>query len=264
MLVGGATTSAMCEYGMQLSWAGDNAAAQPALQRVVDVAEALLQRKQGREQNGTLARGVPPPHGNGPWGDKGSLDMCGYMPLSLVMRMNGDAPGALALADRCVRVVGELGMGVSAEGRKTTARCLGAQAMALYGIDRAAAWPTMARALEVGRDAHGRVVDGALLNIASQLHAALPPQATQTTLPAHAAHTTHPNQPVKLPQPSAAMLHSAVAHDAGGTRLLPHTTVAASAAGHVAAGVSRGAQMSWANRLEQRSRRGAVGERQEL
>jgi len=55
--------------------------------------------------------------------------------------------------------------------------------MALYDVDRPQAGPTLQRALEAGRDAQGQLTDGALLNIAAQLLAVLPPQGTLPVAP---------------------------------------------------------------------------------
>jgi hypothetical protein len=158
-LTGGATTSAMCEYGMQLSWAGRNREAEAALARPVAEAEALAAeaaRKAGGNQRTAAEE---------PWGARGSLDMCGYMPLSLVLRLNGEPRRALAVAERCEQLVRELRLEGAAGGRKTLSRCLSAKAMALYDVDRPQAAPTLQRALEMGRDPAGQIRDGALLNV---------------------------------------------------------------------------------------------------
>ena len=158
-LTGGATTSAMCEYGMQLSWASRHSEAEAALERPVAEAEALAAeaaRKAGGNQRTAAEE---------PWGARGSLDMCGYMPLSLVLRLNGEPRRALAVAERCEQMVRELRLEGAAGGRKTLSRCLSAKAMALYDVDRPQAAPTLQRALEMGRDPAGQIRDGALLNV---------------------------------------------------------------------------------------------------
>jgi len=154
-LTGGATTSAMCEYGMQLSWASRHREAEAALERPVAEAEALAAeaaRKAGGNQRTAAEE---------PWGARGSLDMCGYMPLSLVLRLNGEPRRALAVAERCEQLVRELRLEGAAGGRETLSRCLSAKAMALYDVDRPQAAPTLQRALEMGRDPAGQIRDGA-------------------------------------------------------------------------------------------------------
>jgi len=158
-LAGGATTSAMCEYGMQLSWAARNREAEAALARPVAEAEALA-AEAARKAGGSQREA-----GEEPWGARGALDMCGYMPLSLVLRLNGEPRRALAVAERCEQLVRELRLEGAAGGRQTLSRCLSAKAMALYDVDRPQAAPTLQRALELGRDFAGQISDGALLNV---------------------------------------------------------------------------------------------------
>ena len=193
--------------------------------------------------------------GEEPWGARGPLDLCGYMPLSLVLRINGEPRRALAVAERCVHLVHELRLASSAGGRKTLSRCLSAKAMALYDVDRPQAGPTLQRALEAGRDAAGQVTDGALLNIAAQLLVVLPPQAALPVAPQGAL----PPQPQLHPsaQPRAGHV--------GNHRNKPVGQLGANTA--AAADNSRGATVplpatgaprgggQWARRLEARASR---------
>ena len=83
LLGGGATTSAMCEYGMQLSWANRHLEAQKALERPVAEAEAVA----AAAAAAAAAGGARLSEGEEPWGARGALDMCGNLIVSKSGRM---------------------------------------------------------------------------------------------------------------------------------------------------------------------------------
>ena len=113
---------------MQLSWAGRHLEAEAALHRVVAEAEAVAEAAVAAAAAAVAAGSPGLRTGEEPWGWRGALDMCGYMPLSLVVRINGEPRRALQVAERCVQLVHALQLAGSAAGRKTLSRCLSAKA----------------------------------------------------------------------------------------------------------------------------------------
>ena len=146
----------------------------------------------------------------------------------------------------------------SAGGRKTLSRCLSGKAMALYDVDRPQAGPTLQRALEAGRDAAGQVTDGALLNIAAQLLAVLPPQAALRAPPQGAL----PPRPQLHPsaQPHAGLVSNQDPRNEPAGQLGVNTAAAAAGSSRdatvplPATGAPRGGGQ-WARRLEARASR---------
>ena len=133
--------------------------------------------------------------------------------------------------------------------------------MALYDVDRSQAGPTLRRALELSRDAGGQITDGALLNIAAQLLAVLPPQAALPVAP-QGALSPQP-QPQPQPQPhQSAQPRAGLVSDHRGQPVGRLGVDAAAAAGSgrgatvPATGAPRGGGGGqWARRLEARARR---------
>ena len=125
--------------------------------------------------------------------------------------------------------------------------------MALYDVDRSQAGPTLRHALEVGRDAGGQVTDGALLNVAAQLLAVLPPQAALPVAPQGALSPQPQRHQSAQPRASLGSDHS----DQPVGRLGVDAVAAAGSGRGVivpATGAARGGGQ-WARRLEARARR---------
>ena len=123
-LRGGATTHALAEYGMQLSWAGRNAEAVAVLERQIAMCEAELDSKT--------------------WPTAGRVSVAGFAPLSIVYRILGDMQRSIAVADRGLAIIqrhrgtdrgagsGALSSADLQMASREAARCLAARALAVF------------------------------------------------------------------------------------------------------------------------------------
>ena len=156
-LRGGPSTHALTEYGLQLSWAGRNREAASALERALTQSEADLASTS--------------------WPTAGRLSVDAYAPLTIVYRLLGEVPRAIATADRgldLIRLSSTSG-GEPRAGDKTAreaARCIAARALALYLDNPAGGIEQMKLALRMSGG-----IDSVVLALAKQLEDHLTAQA---------------------------------------------------------------------------------------
>ena len=105
------------------------------------------------------------------WPTSGRLQAVGYAPLSIVYRLLGDAPRAVAIAERGLKMIqvsrrdgGTADAGEQADVTREAARCLAAKSLALFSLDAEQGITTMRQALQMGGDR-----DAVVLALAKQL-----------------------------------------------------------------------------------------------
>jgi hypothetical protein len=154
----GPTTHAVGEYGLQLSWAGNNPEAERVLERQLRMAE--------EERLDFLAGGSRRAGGAA---SEGTIDLGGYGPLTLVYRMNGDPFKALACAEKALALF-ELSRaeGLGETKKRELGLVLGGRALALYLVQPQFALGEMHKALAVSNSK-----DAVVLKLAEQLAQAM-------------------------------------------------------------------------------------------
>ena len=147
-LKGGATTHALAEYGMQLSWAGQHARAVEVLERQVALCEA--------ENDSQM------------WPTAGRMNVAGYAPLSIVLRLTGQHERSIAVADRGISAIRRhQGAAKPAEREMATreaARCVAARALSVFTSDPNEGMQQMRLAVEMVSSS-----DVVVLSLAKQL-----------------------------------------------------------------------------------------------
>ena len=163
-LHGGASTHALAELGMQLSWAGRHEEAARILERQIAICEKDAVSRE--------------------WPKSGRLDASGYAPLSLVYRILGDPHRAVAIADRGLELIRRAASEDSSIGRhpkqaaaaaSEAARCLAARALAVFIADQASGLEQMRAAVSMS------ATDAVVLALAQQMNDFLAAQANDSS-----------------------------------------------------------------------------------
>ncbi len=164
--------NALAELGMQLSWAGRHAESAEVLERQGAIAEATLDMW----TNGGGARNVMRDEIEATGLDlSSSLDLSGYIPLTVTLHSLGRTEQALAVAERCNSILLRLGS-ASGEGNNEKPEQLRARCLAVGTLPLAIFDPERAESLagQVVRATAGQ--DGVVNDFVGQLAALLKAQ----------------------------------------------------------------------------------------